>query len=80
MEQLERGVETRLAEFRQRLGAKDQRTLLDYWLAKRGRRRMPSRADVDPAELVGLSRLRAEEAAYDEQAREIVAAFSADRD
>ena len=31
-------------------------------------------------ELVGLSRLRAEEAAYDEQAREIVAAFSADRD
>jgi len=31
-------------------------------------------------ELVGLSRLRAEEAAYDEQAREIVAAFSADRE
>lgn len=54
MEQLERDAETRLAEFRQRLGAKDQRTLLDYWLAKRGRRRMPSRADVDPAELVAL--------------------------
>jgi hypothetical protein len=31
-------------------------------------------------ELVGLARLRAEEAAYDEQAREIVAAFSADRE
>jgi methylisocitrate lyase len=31
-------------------------------------------------ELVGLSRLRAEEAAYDEQAREIVVAFSAEKD
>jgi hypothetical protein len=31
-------------------------------------------------ELVGLSRLRAEEAAYEEQAREIVAGFSAERD
>jgi hypothetical protein len=54
MEQLERDAETRLVEFRQRLGGKDQRTLLDYWLSKRGNRRMPSRADIDPAELVGL--------------------------
>jgi methylisocitrate lyase len=31
-------------------------------------------------ELVGLSRLRAEEAAYEEQAREIVETFEADRE
>jgi hypothetical protein len=54
MEQLERDAETPFVEFRQRLGGKDQRTLLDYWLAKRGRRHMPSRADIDPAELVAL--------------------------
>ncbi len=28
--------------------------LLDYWTAKRGGRRMPSRADIDPTELRGL--------------------------
>ncbi|HWA45301.1 MAG TPA: PAS domain-containing protein [Hypericibacter adhaerens] len=49
-----RDADTRLVEFRQRLGGKDQRTLLDYWQAKRGARPMPSRADIDPAELVPL--------------------------
>jgi hypothetical protein len=54
MEQLQQEAGGGLAEFRKRLGGKDQRLLLDYWLAKRGPRRMPVRADIDPAELVGL--------------------------
>jgi hypothetical protein len=54
MEQLDQEAGSGLAEFRKRLGGKDQRLLLDYWLAKRGDRRMPARADIDPAELVSL--------------------------
>jgi hypothetical protein len=54
MEQLHQETGSGLAEFRKRLGGKDQRTLFDYWLAKRGSRRMPARADIDPAELVAL--------------------------
>jgi len=54
MEQLHQEDRTGIAEFRKQLGSKDQRVLLDYWLAKRGGRRMPARADIDPAELVAL--------------------------
>jgi hypothetical protein len=54
MEQLEQEAGGGLAEFRKRLGGKDQRLLLDYWHAKRGARRMPARADIDPADLVKM--------------------------
>jgi len=54
MEQLQQEAGDSLVEFRKRLGGKDQRRLLDYWHAKRGSRRMPARADIDPAELVPL--------------------------
>ena len=29
----------------------EQKTLLDYWLAKRGARVFPARCDIDPVEL-----------------------------
>lgn len=43
-------------EIRGRIGAchKDVRAMHDYWLAKRGTRTMPARADLDPAEIKKL--------------------------
>ena len=40
--------------FRAQLIIPEQRILFDYWLSKAGKRALPARADIDPAELVPL--------------------------
>jgi hypothetical protein len=51
---MDSGVTDGLADLRVQLGGEDQKTLFDYWLAKRGSRRMPARADLDPVDIVKL--------------------------
>ncbi|MHA1538165.1 MAG: PAS domain-containing protein [Alphaproteobacteria bacterium] len=38
----------------ERIVSAQNRKGLEYWMSKRGARRMPSRSDIDPAEIVGL--------------------------
>jgi len=45
------GFESGSSEFRRQLAGEEQIALFDYWEARRDGRPMPSRADIDPAEL-----------------------------
>lgn len=51
---MDSGVDGGVAELRAQLGGEDQMALLEYWLARRGSRRMPARADLDPIDLAKL--------------------------
>jgi len=48
---MDSAIDGGFAELRQRLGGEDQIALFEYWSERRNGRRMPSRADIDPAEL-----------------------------
>lgn len=45
------GFESASSEIRRQLRGEEQIALFDYWEARRNGRPMPSRADIDPAEL-----------------------------
>lgn len=51
---MDSGVDGGLAELRAQLSGQEQTKLLEYWLARRGSRRMPARADLDPIDLAKL--------------------------
>lgn len=51
---MDSGVESLVADLRSRLQGPDQMAVLDYWCERRGARRMPARADIDPLALAKL--------------------------
>lgn len=51
---MDSGVDTDLLELRSNLRGREQLAVLDYWCERRGSRRMPARADLDPLALARL--------------------------
>lgn len=48
---MDSGLDSGCAELRVKLAGEDQIALFEYWSQRRHGRRMPARADIDPAEL-----------------------------
>lgn len=48
---MDSGAESIVADLRSQIRGEEQAAVLDYWCERRGGRRMPARADIDPAAL-----------------------------